>query len=159
MVILQPFEVLSPNNKNAPQIVEAETSNQLWGRSTFGSSFTLDYPLLGRDFVAGYLNGGTLFQLIRKEVVLEIQLSRSSLRESLSWTRLSAAELLARSPLPAEANVQLIREQRPRKLFVDSLERGFLIVRSTTRLAIPVAAIAEIILPAGQILQAKGRAN
>jgi len=159
MVILQPLEVIAPTTKNAPQIVEAETSNQLWGRSTSGASFSLDHPMLGRDFVAGYLNDGTFFQLIRKEAVSEIQLSNSSLREALTWTRLSAAELIAKSPLPAEAYIHLIKDLKPRKVFIEAVDRGFLIVRSTTRLAIPVATIAEIILPADKTIQEKGSAK
>lgn len=148
MVILQSNEMLSPKaNLGIPPVAECETSNQLRVRSTFEVELILEDPIIGRDYLAGYLNDRTYFYLIKKQAVARLLEIPASFSE-LPWSRASAGEQIAMQQLPALATIRILGGQ-PEQLWLKRVDRGFLVSTTSFEFAIATSAIQEIILPTG----------
>jgi len=145
------FQMTQPRAKTnlAPYkspLVESETTNLIRVRSTFGEVAELSAPVIGRDFVAGFIADTDLFQLIRKELISSINLEHRDYLNSvnLEWSRRSAGEYLNRLSTPTDVHMILANNPGSEfKAWLTGIYRGWLFFDSGFS-AVPISSIARL---------------
>lgn len=113
-----------------------------------GERRELTSPVIGREYFAGFLEDGLSWIVVRSTCVVGLDFTQAADPSPfVSFTRLTATEILAQRPLPQSGSITALSHgYRNRKVWVRGVARGLVLLSEATFDAVPFLAIDWIIL-------------